>query len=333
MNRAILAVAVVGGLAVAGGALWLSGGQVSAPGQAPAGIAAAPAPQAPAAPTQAPSDKPSFDVVRVEPDGRAVIAGRAAPGSSVTLFDGAKELGSVTADSRGEWVYLPDQPLAPGGRELRLEATGPDGQRQDGQGTVVLVVPERNQDVAGRKQGETGGALALLTGPEGGASRVLQAPQAGGPPGAVSLDAVDYDRAGNVTVGGQAAPGAEVMLYLDNALVGRAKADPAGRWSISPGRNLDPGSYTLRADQLGPEGKVAGRAEVAFDKRPLPENALGDKAVVVLPGNNLWAIARRSYGEGLRYSLIFQANEGQIRDPALIYPGQIFLLPPEKPKS
>lgn len=325
---------VAGGLAAAGGALWLSGGQGPAPEQAaaPAGV---PAPQAPAAAPapSAPADTPRFDVVRVEPDGRAVIAGRAAPGSTVILFDGGRELGSVTADSRGEWVYLPDQPLAPGGRELRLESTGPDGQRKDGQGTVVLVVPERNQDVAGRRQGETGGALALLTGPEGGASRVLQAPGAGASPQGVSLDAVDYDRAGNITVGGQASPGTEVMLYLDNALVGRAKADAAGRWSLTPGRTLDPGTYTLRADQLGPEGKVAGRAEVAFDKRPLPEGTLGDKAVVVLPGNNLWAIARRSYGEGLRYSLIFQANEGQIRDPALIYPGQIFLLPPEKPKS
>nr|WP_247878520.1 LysM peptidoglycan-binding domain-containing protein [Niveispirillum sp. SYP-B3756] len=56
----------------------------------------------------------------------------------------------------------------------------------------------------------------------------------------------------------------------------------------------------------------------------------GNRAVVVVPGNNLWTIARRSYGEGPRYTMIFEANQGQIRDPDLIYPGQIFMMPDEK---
>ena len=49
--------------------------------------------------------------------------------------------------------------------------------------------------------------------------------------------------------------------------------------------------------------------------------------VVVQPGNSLWRIASRVYGEGLLYTEIYQANVGQIRDPDLIYPGQIFDLP------
>ncbi|WP_267428651.1 LysM peptidoglycan-binding domain-containing protein [Methylobacterium sp. GC_Met_2] len=46
-------------------------------------------------------------------------------------------------------------------------------------------------------------------------------------------------------------------------------------------------------------------------------------------GDSLWRISRRAYGEGVRYTLIFDANHKQIQDPDLIYPGQVFVLPPE----
>jgi nucleoid-associated protein YgaU len=50
--------------------------------------------------------------------------------------------------------------------------------------------------------------------------------------------------------------------------------------------------------------------------------------VVVQPRQNLWRLARRAYGAGIRYTVIYQANHDQIRDPRLIYAGQIFTIPP-----
>ena len=54
-----------------------------------------------------------------------------------------------------------------------------------------------------------------------------------------------------------------------------------------------------------------------------------DQAFIVQPGNSLWRIARRSYGAGLRYTVIYEANRSQIRRPDLIYPGQVFTIPPQ----
>ena len=51
------------------------------------------------------------------------------------------------------------------------------------------------------------------------------------------------------------------------------------------------------------------------------------RAVTVQPGNTLWAIARDAYGDGILYVRVFEANRGLIRDPDLIYPGQIFTVP------
>src|SRR5207237_1126057 len=75
---------------------------------------------------------PSFDVVKVSPAGTAVIAGRAEPGAKVVVRDGDKPLGEVTADRRGEWVLVIEQPMGPGDRLLSAEASrGAGGYRTD----------------------------------------------------------------------------------------------------------------------------------------------------------------------------------------------------------
>jgi len=115
---------------------------------------------------------PSFDVVKVGPSGTAVIAGRAEPGSKVTIRDGDKVIGEVTADRRGEWVLVPDQPMSPGDRLLSLEAADPKGGatvRSDE--TVALSVSPSKP--GGKEQT----ALAVILPKDGGgAARVLQRP-------------------------------------------------------------------------------------------------------------------------------------------------------------
>src|SRR5262249_55436187 len=49
--------------------------------------------------------------------------------------------------------------------------------------------------------------------------------------------------------------------------------------------------------------------------------------VIIQPGNNLWRLSRVIYGKGISYTVIYEANKDQIRDPDLIYPGQIFATP------
>ena len=66
---------------------------------------------------------------------------------------------------------------------------------------------------------------------------------------------------------------------------------------------------------------AAGTADTALP--PQPKNG----RVVIQPGNNLWKLSRVIYGKGMSYTVIYEANKGQIRNPDLIYPGQIFVLP------
>ena len=97
------------------------------------------------------------------------------------------------------------------------------------------------------------------------------------------------------------------------------------------GSAFAPGVYDLQVDQIDEEGRVTAVIALPFE-RAEPEDAIAaqqSSRVIVQPGNSLWRIARRLYGEGLQYTVIYEANRDQIRDPNLIYPGQVFSAPSE----
>ncbi|KJE34444.1 peptidoglycan-binding protein [Thalassospira sp. HJ] len=298
---------------------------------------------------------PSFDVVRIGPDGNAVIAGRAEPNSTVRIREGDEVIGEATADERGEWVVLPNKPLASGDRELSLEAEDATGTVSKAEDKVVVLIPEEEAAPVSEDTAETAEAaesapesekqpvIALKVPAEGnGAATVMQgpAPEAASAteetdtPDAtlprLSIDIVDYDTEGRVAMSGKADLDHTVRIYLDNKHVGTAPADENGNWALTIGEPIEPGNYTMRADQLDSSGTVTARVEIPFE-RARPDQILEPGSrYVVQPGNSLWRIARRTYGEGLKYWVIYHQNRNQIRDPDLIYPGQIFALPNEE---
>ena len=285
-----------------------------------------------------PATAPRFDIVRVEPSGESVIAGRSEPGSQVILLDGDKEIARTTADESGAWAVVVARPLEPGDHQLGLRAELPDGSTQLSESLVIVSVPEPPVAVAsgeGEPEQQAAGTAEEMTAlavesPRLGlaASRVLQLPEdAGLRDQSLLLSAVDYDAEGFIVVSGNAEPGARVIVYLDETPLGTAVADATGRWQLAPDAPIAPGLHRLRVDQVDDSGDVLARVATLFSRAELASGFPEDRYVIVQPGNSLWRIARRTYGEGLRYSVIFQANNDQIADPDLIYPGQIFVVP------
>lgn len=300
---------------------------VAPPVQAPA-----PPPSAERPPTTAPAASdvvtmPSFDVARIGPDGRAVVAGRAAPGAKVVLLDGGKEIASGVADARGEWVIIVQEPsLTPGQHELRviqhIDGRAPVTSDQ----VVVAVVPQVPPASVPAAKEET---LVMISPPSGPAT-LVQPPSAAGVPrsGDLVISTVDYDDQGHATISGQAAPGTTVRAYIDDKIVAEGTAGTDGRWRLAPANPIDKGKHTLRIDRIAPDGKPVARLELPFERVAVPPAAGGDrKRLYVVRGDNLWNIARAHYGEGWHHTKIFNANKDQIRDPDLIYPGQVFSLP------
>lgn len=150
----------------------------------------------------------------------------------------------------------------------------------------------------------------------------------------VALDTISYSDVGDVQLSGRAQSQTEaVRVYLNNAPVASLPVDAAGRWRGDL-PDIDEGIYTLRVDEVAEDGTVTSRVETPFKREnpaALAQAALGQegplKRITVQKGNTLWAIARERYGDGLLFVRVFEANANDIRDPDLIYPGQVFDLP------
>jgi len=281
---------------------------------------------APAAPTVMPSlQAPGFDVVRISSDTcTAVIAGRAAPFAAVTLLGNGVPIANLQANADGEWVHLITDPLQPGSITLSITSEL-DGRGADSTADVVLIVPNCDAPTGN----ET--AVAVLAPKDSSATKVLQAPADAddtAKPDGLNVGKVDYDEKGNIAVSGSSDPDKEVRAYVDGQLVGRAEVDSKGDWKVVPDQEIAPGIHTLRVDQVDADGTVLARVELPFARARPGALALTEDRIVVQPGNSLWRIARRTYGAGVSYTTIYQANADRIRDPDLIYPGQVFRLPP-----
>jgi nucleoid-associated protein YgaU len=196
---------------------------------------------------------------------------------------------------------------------------------------------------------------------------MLSQPEAAKPAaGAVVVEAVEIEPGGKFHVSGQARPGAALRLYLNDSFITSVTAAADGRFAVTINEGVAPGSYRVRVDEASSSGSVRARAEVPFNvpdtmvTASVPAQATASKrsdtaaprlaaagttvvpdsgsppSTVVVPkittttvsrGDSLWRLSQASYGAGTRYAVIYKANREQIRNPNLIYPGQVFVVP------
>jgi nucleoid-associated protein YgaU len=325
-----------------------------------------PAPEARLAMAQPDADlTPRFDIVRVTDTGNVLLAGKAPSTSAVTALLEEAPVAQTVSTGAGEFVMMFDVDPSPSPRVLELEVRLPSGDRLRSRDTLMLA--PRSDVLAGQQApagpmepvqtarevtppplfpdlAQTAPTRPALPEPEGtdtapvavlmrsdGTVQVLGQP--GQKPGAdgVMIDSVVYDAAGDVALGGRAGRGeADIQIYLDNQPILRTRSALDGSWQAQLD-GIERGVYRLRVDELDAAQSVTSRAEIPFE-RVLPEiarEASGPQALIVQPGNTLWAMSAERFGDGARYMRIFDANRDQIRDPDLIYPGQVFVLPTE----
>ena len=142
----------------------------------------------------------------------------------------------------------------------------------------------------------------------------------------LTLDRIKYSENGTAILYGRARTDMNVMVYLNNEFKMKTIPGKDGSWDVDLGI-ISPGIYKLRIDETTINGDVKFRIETPF-KQETKEllDKMFTKAITVQPGNSLWRIARRIYGKGIMYLDIYNKNSHLIKDPDLIYPGQIFSL-------
>ena len=294
-------------------------------------------------PDPAASDAPRFDIVRVEADGSTVIAGKAAPGVVVNVILGGEVVGTAEADRRGGFVALLDLGASNDPRTLSLVYQNEAGEDVASGETVILapspeVVADAATGTAATEDSSTKEPEAptvLLA--DGDGVKVLQGADLG--PEAmqnVAVDTITYDDVGDVVLSGRGSTDGFVNVYIDNQPIRSTEITQDGQWRTAL-PEIDTGVYTLRIDEVDADGVVQSRVETPFKREPaedivkLAQSRVSAPSPIELltvqPGNTLWGISTNELGGGELYVKLFEANKDRIKDPDLIYPGQVFTIP------
>ena len=331
-----------------------------------------------------------FSILRVEPDGSAVIAGSGPENSSVRLLDGGDIISTTQSGGGGDFAFVLDTPLEPGPHELSLEATLQTGQVIVSAESGFINVPEADKPKE----------LAVLVSEPGEASRILVKPESDPVQEEVQeiatlevqtdvepipeetapatdevvetpkpeieetfapvlLEAAEIE--GNrFFLAGTGEPETTINVYLGDHFIGSEKVAENGAFLFEGVKEIAPGRYKVRADMLAKgSAKVLARAQVELIHQPVetqtvaepepvetePEQQVAEapseetteekviktgSAVIIRRGDSLWRVAKRNYGAGIRYTTIFDANRDQVRNPDLIFPGQVLKVPDDQ---
>jgi len=310
---------------------------------------------------------PEFDIVHIEPTGETVVAGRAAPGATVELLRNGEPHDHVMVDQSGQFAMVPRplppgtyeltlRSTQPGGKQTSSKQSvavvlEPAKDRP----TVALMTPDKptlvlSQPAAPASVAVTTAVEAVDVEPNG----KLHVSGRAHPGAVVRLYLNDSFVASAtagadghlaVTINEGVAPG-KYRVRLDELAINsasvRARAEvpldvpdrtataaiPATRVAPIPTQAAPSQAATSQAATTqGPQ--LAAAASTVLPDKYTPSAVVVPKitTMTVVRGDSLWRLSRQSLGRGERYALIYRANQKQIRNPNLIYPGQILVVP------
>ncbi|EHJ99415.1 MULTISPECIES: LysM peptidoglycan-binding domain-containing protein [Rhizobium/Agrobacterium group] len=267
-------------------------------------------PAAPAADAaQSTSGAPTFDVLRVEPDGSAVVAGKAQPGSKLEILSNGKVIAQTTIDGSGDFAAVFDNPLPPGDHELVLRSTDASGKATQSEEVATVSVPNGKAGELLAMVSKPGEASRVLAMPEA-APSALQPPQAAQPgqsataaatttpapaagtpsPSAaaapltstVQVTAVEFEGS-KIFVAGSAPAASSVRALVDDKEIGKSTTEASGHFVIEGNVDLSVGSHIITVEELNVDGTVKVRVRVPFERPQTDQATVAMQAPAATP--------------------------------------------------
>ena len=282
-------------------------------------------------------DETKIDVVRVDESGIAVIAGTAEPSTTIEAKIGNKTLGKTDVNKDGGFVISGEISSSSEPQELRVITKNDKGVKTDKADSIkdnndwvyetksFIILPgiinkKNGQNVKNEKLDDI--IIVEIKKQD----LVIKEETKNITVEKLTLDRIKYSENGTAILFGRARKEMNVLVYLDNNFQTKTTPGLDGGWKIDLGI-IKPGIYKLRIDETTNNGNVKFRIETPFKQEAKDLlDKMFTKAITVQPGNSLWRISRRIYGRGIMYIDIYKKNNHLIKDPNLIYPGQVFSL-------
>jgi nucleoid-associated protein YgaU len=303
---------------------------------------------------------PAFDVARIEPTGDAVVAGRAAPGATVELLRNGEVHDHAVADQSGQFVMVTPR-LPPGTYDLTLRSKAPDGHEATSKQSVAVALgpsPNEKPVVALMTPDKPSVVLSQPAAPKPMAGMVVIEAVEMEPsgkfhvsgrarPGAevrlylndsfIASVMAGSDERFAVTINEGISPGS-YRVRLDelgsNSGTVRGRAEVPFNVPDTVVTASVQATTPKRPDVVAPAASQPTQLAAATPTTIPPDHGQPSAVVVskiatttVSRGDSLWRISRLTYGAGTRFAVVYKANREQIRNPNLIYPGQVFVLP------
>ena len=254
-------------------------------------------------------EAPAFDIVRIQPNGNIVVAGRWAPNKKISIAINGKIVATEQTNNDGEFVYAPKKPLPAGNYTLSLIGVDTSTKSSD---KVFLYVSEQGYE----------NSVSLLMTKKG--STLLQTPTMIRD-GDLAVSKIDYLDNGRIVVTGDAMPRLRVSLWLNNTYMGYAHVSDHRHFGLGAdvGRLESGKEYELSVRLHDGDGNTVTSINHTFI---MPEMTGDDDTFyTVRRGDCLWIIARNFMRRGILFSII--ANRNNIENPDLIFPKQKLKIP------
>lgn len=293
-----------------------------------------------------------IDTISYAPDGAVRIGGRGMAGAGLRLYLDNALVADLSVPGDGLWlVTLGD--TAPGIYTLRVDQLDDDGKVTSrfetpfkretlealaaavGVGTAAAEppVPAPDPEPSIDEPPAAAPAVAEAAVPEDPVAETAAAPEAqlaeaSVPDGSPVVGSVDTDVA-------EVAEAIPVPAAEPTQAPDVATSDDLPAEALAEAPEADSG---MAPDPVGEEPLEVASEAASADVAPILETTGTELAelapqpprpvtVTVQPGFTLWGIAQERYGDGVLYVQVFEANRDKIRDPDLIYPGQVFTVP------
>ena len=280
---------------------------------------------------------PEIDIIKVSPDGSFVIAGKGQPNSNINILDKGNLIESTIVDNDGNWVIVSKENLKTGDNLISIDQVNKSGLVLKHKQLYVTKIDERkkNQPLLISVPNKNGENISIIQQPaekqkinkvenDLGIQKKIDSNK-----DIFNVKTIFFNENGFVSIQGEVNFGKKIELYINKKIMEIIKIENS-KWQYNSDTIFDFGLHDLLVVLKSDKDEILDRITLPFMRVEMPSNDVSDNFILIKPGDMLWTIAYRLYGDPFKYIQIFEENKDQITNPDLIFPGQLFSIPPKK---
>ena len=280
---------------------------------------------------------PEIDIIKVSPDGSFVIAGKGQPNSNINILNKGDLIDSSIVDSDGNWIVISKENLKTGDNLISIDQINNNGlvlkhkqlfitkiDKLKKDQPFVISVPNKNgeniniiqQPLEKQKIYKVENDLVI--------QKKIKSNKK-----IFNIKTIFFNENGFVSIQGEVNFGKRLELYINKKIMKTIKIENS-KWQYNSDTIFDYGLHDLLVVLKSDKDEILDKITFPFMRVEIPYNDLPENFILIKPGDMLWTIAYRLYGDPFKYIQIFEENKDQITNPDLIFPGQLFSIPPKK---